>query len=429
MKKKLLFVLCLVLCAALLSGCGLLTVSQLTDMLPDDSTASRATEAPAAAAGPAVSAAGGDTVTISRADYERYRQFDELLDIMDIVQNSYYEDVDPQTMLYGAAAGMLDAVGDPYTFYYTPEEYAQLWEEDEGEYAGIGVQISASYSTQICTITRVFPNGPAEAAGVQRGDILFMVGEDLYVTADNLDEAVSIMRGTPGTDVDVTFLRDGESYTVTLTRATIQTTRVESMMMDNNVGLIVLYEFAGDCAKEFAAALRNLVSQGAEGIVIDLRDNGGGWVNDAKDIADLFLPSGTLCYLEYKDGERYYYRTTTDGKEVDLPLVILVNQYTASSSEILTGCLRDRAGAKVVGVNSYGKGIIQGVIELDSGAGMQVTEAQYFTPEGHAVHKIGIAPDVEIEVPEDAEPTYQLGDLNDVQMKAAYETMLQLLGK
>ena len=114
---------------------------------------------------------------------------------------------------------------------------------------------------------------------------------------------------------------------------------------------------------------------------------------------------------------------------MDLPLVILVNQYTASSSEILTGCLRDRAGAKVVGVNSYGKGIIQGVIELDSGAGMQVTEAQYYTPEGHAVHKIGIAPDVEIEVPEDAEPTYQLGDLNDVQMKAAYETMLQLLGK
>ena len=421
MKKKLLVALCLVLCASLLSGCGLMTMAQLSNMLPDD-TSPRATAAPAAPA-----AVGGDTVTISRADYERYRQFDELLDIMDIVDENYYQDVDTETMLQGAAAGLLDAIDDPYTFYYTPEEYNQMWEEDEGEYAGIGVQISGNYTTQVCTITRVFPNGPAEKAGVERGDILYKVGEDLFVTADTLDDAVSIMRGTPGTDVDVTFLRDGEPYTVTLTRATIQTTRVDSTMLENNVGLIVLYEFAGECAFEFGNALRDLISQGAQGILIDLRDNGGGWVEDAKRIADLFLPSGTLCYLEYKSGERYYYRTTTDGKEIEIPLVILVNQYTASSSEILTGCLRDRANAKVVGVNSYGKGIVQGVISLDSGAGMQVTEAQYFTPDGHAVHKIGIAPDVEIELPEDAEPTYLLGDLSDVQLNAAYQTMLEML--
>ncbi|MBR5345483.1 MAG: S41 family peptidase [Clostridia bacterium] len=422
MKKKLLFALALVLCVCLLSGCSLMTMASLSNMLPEDDT-------PRATAAPAAPAASGDTVTISRADYERYRQFDELLDIMDIVEENYYQDVDTEAMLQGAAAGLLDAIDDPYTFYYTPEEYAQMWEDDEGEYAGIGIQISGNYTTQICTIVRVFPGGPAEQAGVQRGDILYMVGEDLYVTADTLDDAVSIMRGTPGTDVDVTFLRDGEPYTVTLTRATIQTTRVESTMLENNVGLIVLYEFAGDCANEFATALRNLRNQGAEGIIIDLRDNGGGWVQDARSIADLFLPSGTLCYLEYKNGERYYYRTTTDGKEVSLPLVILVNEYTASSSEILTGCLRDRTGAKVVGVNSYGKGIVQGVISLESGAGMQVTEAQYFTPDGHAVHKIGIAPDVEIEVPEDAQPTYLLGDLNDVQMNAAYLTMLEMLGK
>ncbi len=421
MKKKLLVALCLVLCASLLSGCGLMTMAQLSNMLPDD-TSPRATAAPAAPA-----AVGGDTVTISRADYERYRQFDELLDIMDIVDENYYQDVDTETLLQGAAAGLLDAIDDPYTFYYTPEEYNQMWEEDEGEYAGIGVQISGNYTTQVCTITRVFPNGPAEKAGVERGDILYKVGEDLFVTADTLDDAVSIMRGTPGTDVDVTFLRDGEPYTVTLTRATIQTTRVDSTMLENNVGLIVLYEFAGECAFEFGNALRDLISQGAQGILIDLRDNGGGWVEDAKRIADLFLPSGTLCYLEYKSGERYYYRTTTDGKEIEIPLVILVNQYTASSSEILTGCLRDRANAKVVGVNSYGKGIVQGVISLDSGAGMQVTEAQYFTPDGHAVHKIGIAPDVEIELPEDAEPTYLLGDLSDVQLNAAYQTMLEML--
>lgn len=440
MNKKITLVISLLLCAALLSGCALIPVSGLTGMLPDDDTAmvpaatSAATDAPraftpAGTDAPVAPSVSGDTVTISREQYERYRQFDDLLEIMDNVETYYYQDVDTETMLQGAAAGLLDAIDDPYTFYYSPDEYAQLWEDDAGEYAGIGVQISSNYTTQICTITRVFKGGPADQAGVQRGDILYRVGDDLYVTADTVNDAVAIMRGTPGTDVEVTFLRNGEPYTVTLTRANITTNRVESVLMENNVGLIVLYEFAGECDTEFAQALNELVSQGAEGLIIDLRDNGGGWVEQAKNIADLFLPSGTLCYLEYKSGERYYYRTTTDGKEVTLPIVILVNEYTASSSEILTGCLKDRANAVVVGVQSYGKGIVQGVMAVgSSGAGMQVTEAQYFTPNGNAVHGVGITPDVVVEQPEDAEPTYQLGDLADVQMSAAYRTILKLMG-
>ena len=441
MKKRMLLVVSLALCVCLLGGCALVPISGLSGMLPRDDTpvvpaATAAPAVPAATAAPAAPAAtaapsvSGDTVVISREQYERYRQFDLLLEIMDNVETYYYQDVDTDEMIQGAAAGLLDAIGDPYTFYYTPEEYAKLWEDDAGEYAGIGVQISANYTTQICTITRVFEGGPAAQAGVQRGDILYMIGDDFYITADTLDDAVSIMRGTPGTTVDVTFLRDGEPYTVTLTRATITTNRVESMMMEDDIGLIVLYEFAGECDTEFATALRNLVSQGARGIIIDLRDNGGGWVQQARNIADLFLPSGMLCYLQYKSGERYYYRTSTDNREVNLPLVILVNEYTASSSEILTGCLKDRANAVVVGVQSYGKGIVQGVMAVGSqGAGMQVTEAQYFTPNGYAVHGVGITPDIVVEMPADAEPTYALGDLDDVQMNAAYEAMLQLLGR
>ncbi len=424
MKKLSLLTVCLLVCALLLSGCGLLPYATMSSMLPGEKPAAAQPASP-----DATPAASGDTVTISRAEYERYKQFDPLLDIMDIVDEYYYKDVDPEDLLQGAAAGMLDAVDDPYTFYYTPEEYAQMWEDDDGGYVGVGIQISSNYETQICTITRVFAGGPADQAGVQRGDILFKVGDDLLVTADTIDDAVGIMRGEPGTDVDVTFLRTGEPYTVTMTRAAITTNRVESVMIDDEIGLIVLYEFAGECANEFAQALNGLLDQGAKGIIIDLRDNGGGWVNDAQSIADLFLPSGTLCYLEYKSGERYYYRTTTDGKEVELPIVILVNQYTASSSEILTGCLKDRANVKVVGVQSFGKGIVQGVLSLDNGAGMQVTEAQYFTPNGNAVHQIGITPDVVVEMPEDAEPTYQLGDLADVQMNAAYETLKEMMGK
>ena len=421
MKKGILVSLCLVLCLCLLSSCALLPMAGLTSM-----TSAVETGTGTAAAGS--TGDSGDTVTISRELYEKYRQFDTVIEAMGIAEEYYYQDVDEKTMVEGAAAGALEAIGDPYTFYYTPEEYAKLWEEDEGEYAGVGMEISANYLTGLCTISRVFNGTPAMAAGIQRGDLLYKV-EDLFVTADNLDDAVAIMRGTPGTDVAVTLIRDGEEYTVTMTRAIVSINRVDSIMLENQVGLVTLYQFAGECAAEFKAAVDKLVADGAQGIIIDLRDNGGGWVNDAQSIADIFLPYGTVCYLQYKDGTREYYRTTTDGKEIDLPLVMLVNEYTASSSEILTGCLKDRAGATVVGVNTYGKGIVQSVLPVgEEGAGMQVTVAQYYTPNDFALHGIGIAPDVEIEMPEDAAPRYDLGDLSDAQLNCAYKTMLQKLG-
>lgn len=423
MKKRLLLALCLMLCVSLLSSCMLM--SSLTTMLPTGEEQESAPEVRDAD----TAAPDGDTVTISKAQYERYKKFDTLLEIMDVVNENYYQDVDENAMLQGAAAGLLDAIDDPYTFYYTPEEFAKLWEDDDGDYVGVGIMISGNYNTQLCTITRVFEGGPAMAAGVKKGDILYRV-DDLYVTADNLNDAVDIMRGVPGTDVTVTFLRNGEEYTVTMTRAAVKVNRVEATMLENQVGYIYLYEFAGECSTEFAASLDTLVSQGARGLIIDLRDNGGGWVEDARKIADLFLDYGTLCYLQDKAGSRQYYRTTTNGKEVNLPLVILVNENTASSSEILTGALKDRAGATVVGVVSYGKGIVQAVVSVGSdGAGMQVTEAQYFTPNGNAVHKIGITPDVVVEMPEGGETMFELGDMADTQLKTAYDTMLTLLDK
>ena len=422
MKKRLLLTACLVLCVAILTGCMMVPLAGLNSMLPSASDYTPQTET----SGQAVTQADG-TVVISREDYERYQKFDTLLEIMDVVNNVYYQNVDEKVMLEGAAAGLLDAIGDPYTFYYTPQEYAEMWEDDEGEYVGVGIMISGNYSTQICTITRVFEGGPAYNAGVKKGDILYKV-EDLYVTADTLTDAVSIMRGVPGTDVTVSFIRNGEEYQVTMTRAAVTVNRIESMMLEGQIGYIYLYEFAGSCAQDFANALKKLVDEGAKGIMIDLRDNGGGWVEDARKIGDLFLDAGTLCYREDRAGERQYYRTTTDSKEVQLPLVILVNENTASSSEILTGALKDRANAKVVGVQSYGKGIVQVVLGVGKeGAGIQVTEAQYFTPNGNAVHKIGITPDVVVEMPKGGETMFELGDMADIQLKTAYDTMLEMV--
>lgn len=418
MNKKLIMLLCMLLAACLVTGCAYLPTVMGSDMLTTTTT-TRTTSA----------TTGGDTVTISREDYEHYQQFDVLLELMEIADMYYYEDIDTQAMLDGAANGLLQGLGDPYTFYYTPEEFAALWEEDEGEYAGVGIQISTSYVTGLCTVSRVFDNGPAREAGIHKGDVLYMV-EDLYVNSSTIDEAVDIMRGTPGTDVNVTVLRGTEEITFTLTRAQITVNRIESTMLDDGIGYIMLYEFAGDCAAEFGTHLANLEAQGMKGLIIDLRDNPGGWVDDAEVIADYFLDKGTLCYLQYKDGSREYYRTKTATTDrIGMPLVILVNENSASSSEILTGALKDRANATVVGVQSYGKGIVQSVVTLDDGAGMQLTIAQYYTPNGNAVHKLGITPDVEVHLEQGDNGMYEFGDLNDPQLAKALEVMVQKLEK
>jgi carboxyl-terminal processing protease len=227
----------------------------------------------------------------------------------------------------------------------------------------------------------------------------------------------------------VTFLRDGEEITFTITRKEININQIESKMLDDEVGYIALYQFAGNCHKEFETALNQLVAQGAKGIIMDLRDNPGGWVDQAQYIADLFMDEGELCYLVYRDGiEHHEDYPTRDGK-VDVALTILINENSASSSEILTGALRDCAGASVVGVKSFGKGIIQGVYPVgDKGAGFQMTIAQYFLPGGDAVHQVGITPEYIVELPEGDNGMYDFADTEkDIQLKKALEVIKEKL--
>ncbi len=278
MKKKCLFVLTILILALTLSSCSVIPASTLEAMFrTDEYTAS------------SLSSMQGDTVMISREEYEKYKQFSEMFDIFDAANESFYVETNKEQMIEYATRGLMAGLDDPYSFYYSPKEYEELWEEDEGKYVGIGVMIQANMETQECTIIRVFEGGPAQEAGVRRGDILYRVGEDLYVNATNLQDAVDIMRGEPETNVDVTFLRDNEEITFTITRRQVNVNQVESQMLDRRTGYIALYEFAGHCDEEFEKALNTLVSQGAEGIIIDLRDNSGGWVDQARYIADLVM--------------------------------------------------------------------------------------------------------------------------------------------
>lgn len=370
-----------------------------------------------------------ETVTISREEYESLLKYKKLEETYQYIMAMYYQEPDEEKMMEYAIQGMLSSLDDPYTFYYSPEEWQAMWEDDEGSYVGVGCQLLGDYEANTVTITRVFKNSPAEKAGILRGDMLMRV-DDIIVTAETMQEAVNVMRGQEGEHVEVEVERDGERLIFDIIRAVNNINRVESMMLENNVGYIVLYEFAGESNKEVEEAVQNLVSEGATSLVLDLRDNGGGWVNSAVDIADLFLDKQLLVYEEDRYGAREE-SWTTDGK-VDLPLVILVNEYSASSSEILGGGLQAAGRATIVGVQSYGKGIIQWVVPLEGEPedGFQFTVAQYFLCNGEAVHKIGITPDIIVEYPEELSATYlQTGNLEDPQLKAAWEEAVRQAGQ
>lgn len=366
-----------------------------------------------------------ETVTISVDEYNRLKKYEKLDTVLQYVQNWYYQKPDDKKMMEGAIQGLLYSLEDPYSFYYSPEDWTTMWEDDEGEYAGIGLNLLGSYVDYTVTVIRVFRDTPAEQAGVRKGDLLVRV-EDIEVDAYSMQEAVDVMRGQVGEEVEIEVYRDGEYLTFTMPRALIHVNRVESCMLENDVGYIALYEFAGECQKEFKAELEKLQQQGAKSLVVDLRDNPGGWVDGAVEIADLFMDKGELAYSmdRYETKESM---NTKDGK-TDIPVVFLVNENSASASEILAGGMQDLGLATLVGVKTFGKGIIQSVIPLDgmnvetSEDGFQMTIAQYYFPSGEAIHKIGIEPDVVVEMPEEMKnQMFELGDMTDPQLKAAWE--------
>lgn len=366
------------------------------------------------------------TVTITQEEYERYQKYAKLEEIYQYLNNYYYTEPDTDAMMEWAINGMMASLDDPYTFYYNEENWAELWESDEGEYAGIGIQLLGNYSTGIVTISRVFKNTPAENAGLRRGDVLKRV-EELEVTAATMSEAVNIMRGHVDEIAEIEVERKGESIVFYVPRAEIKVNWIESKMLDNDVGYICLYEFSGDCADTLAEALTELETEGAKALVLDLRDNGGGWVDSALSIADLFLDKQLFFYAEDRSGEQEKHYTT-DGRD-DIPLVILVNEGSASSSEILSGGLQEAGRATLVGTQTYGKGIMQNVVALSGGKdGIQFTVMQYFMPSGKTVHKVGITPDIEEVMPEEYVGEYfELGDMSDPQLRRAWEEAVRLI--
>ena len=367
------------------------------------------------------------TVTITREEYDQLLKYQKLEEVLQYIQYYYYQDPDTDKMLDAAVSGLLYGLGDPYTFYYNKEAWAEMNEEEEGEYTGIGIQLLGSYADYSVTITRVFRDTPAEEAGLRKGDLLVRV-EDIDVNVETMQSAVNVMRGKIGESVEVEVYRNGEYITFTITRAEIHMNNIEYVMLENDVGYLIIYQFSTEAfQKDFTAAMDALEAAGAKSIILDLRDNPGGWVHDSVFVANRFLDNKLVVYSEDRYGTRNEEKTGAGAS--DVPLVVLVNQSSASSSEILAGALQDHDRATIVGTNTFGKGVMQYVIPLsDNETGIQFTYCQYYTPNGNAVHGIGIKPDVEVEMPEEyASTLFEVGDMTDPQLKAAYEEALKLI--
>lgn len=359
------------------------------------------------------------TVTISREEYESLQKYQKLETLFQLVENYYYEDADEDAMLENAAVGLMAGIGDVYSVYYTKEEMAKFNEETEGKYAGIGCQLLADPESKLITVTRVFKGSPAETAGIRAGDKIVYVN-DVYYTAYEMDEAVSVMRGTPGESVKVTVLRDLETIDFDVMREDININYVEYEILDGNIGYVMVFDFLGDAYEGFEEAINAFQEADVSGMIIDLRNNGGGLVDTCVKMADLILPEGVVVSMKDKNGN--VTEEKIDGEYYDVPMAVLVNGYSASASEILAGAIRDNHAGTLVGTKTFGKGVVQSSLEFADGSGMKVTTARYYTPSGECIHEIGIEPDIEVELDADAVTRYGINNLpheNDAQLQCA----------
>lgn len=335
-----------------------------------------------------------------------------------LIDENYIGDVDEEALEEGIYKGYIQGLEDPYSVYYNEEETKDLYETTEGEYSGIGAVLSQDLESGVITLVQIYEGSPAAKAGLKDNDILTKVG-DIEVTGMDLSEVVTYIKGEKGTDVDLTVLRgeDAEEITVTATRDTVEAQTVKYEMLEGQTGYLSVSEFDSVTYAQYEEALNKLTDQGMTGLIVDLRNNPGGNLNTVCEMLDLVLPKGTIVYTEDKDGKRET-ATSDDEHQINVPMVVLVNGNSASASEIYAGAIQDYGIGKIVGTQTYGKGVVQQIFDLGDGTSVKLTIAEYFTPNGRSIDGEGITPDVEVE--------YEADENNpeaDNQLEKALEVM------
>lgn len=327
-----------------------------------------------------------------------------LEDFRKLIDEYYIGDIDEQKLVDETIKGYINGLDDEYSEYMTAEEWNEYQANALGNYVGIGIYMSQDVNGNIVVIEPI-EESPAEAAGIQPEDIIVEVnGED--ISGKDTSTVAAKIKGEEGTTVNLKLLRDNQYVTLDVERKAIKVYHVKNQMLENNIGYIKLSTFDEGCSEEFKTSFEELQKNGAQKLIIDLRDNTGGLVDEALNIADMILPKGDTILLTVDSKDNKETTIAQQDAIIDMDIVVLVNEYSASASEILVGALKDNEEATVVGTKTYGKGVIQNVFSLSDGSVLKLTTAEYFTPNETKINKMGIEPDEvveEIEEPEGVE--------------------------
>ncbi|HBM79931.1 MAG TPA: S41 family peptidase [Clostridiaceae bacterium] len=363
----------------------------------------------------------GNKYIITKHTYDEITQFSKMFAVKDMLEKNYVSKINESKLAEGAVRGLASGVGDPYTVYWDPKDFQANTITTEGEYAGVGLVVEAKDDNIL--IVSTIEGSPAEKAGIKSGDLIIGI-DNKAVSGDSLDDAVSLMRGKAGTPVKITILKQGQSQPsdINIVRANIVMKSVSDKTVGNDIGYIKITAFQKNTAQEFIDSLKDLQNKNIKGLVIDLRNNGGGLLDQCTEIADALIGKSTIVYTIDNKGKKDV--ITSDKNKINVPYAILVNGYTASASEVVSGAVKDTHSGVLVGTKTFGKGIVQTILPFKmpgekQESALKVTTAKYYTPSGVCIQGIGIQPNYTVDLPDNLKQKPELTLQEDVQLQKA----------
>ena len=338
------------------------------------------------------------------------------------IEKNYFGEIDDSKMLESAIKGYVAGLNDEYSEYITKEEMEEYMEDTTGKYVGIGIYIANNTKTNQIVVLMPMKESPAEEAGIKSGDIITKIDGVAY-TGEELNKASSALKSKEGTKAKIEILRDGETINLEVERREIKVNHIETEVLESQIGYMEISTFDEGCYDEFKQKWEELKAKNITSLIIDLRNNGGGIVDEATNIADLMVEKDRTLLITASKNKEEHITKAKEEKNINIPIVVLVNENTASASEILTAAVRENnENVKIIGTTTYGKGVIQTIYKLTDGSGIKLTTNAYYTPNHNEINKVGIKPDIEVELPE-GESFYSVKMENDTQLQKAIEIL------